>query len=554
MPKTVTSYSLLVSCPGDVVDLLPVIDKVVAAFNENLGQLNNVRIDVKHWSRSAYPDTGEEAQALLNKQFIDDCDFCVALLGTRFGTPTEKHNSGTEEEIENMISSGKHVMLYFIERSVDPSEIDLDQYKKVKDYREKFEEEKRGSYWVVKDNIDFERKFSNHLNKLMLDEIDATIGEANRSLIDDFPSLSIERIPCDEHTHFADSSFIENLENKISKSIDDIRNFALPKSKDEEKDIHASLKEKVDYKSEQSAEKSNSETKDEELEGTIKTKSGEILKPTHSTFIDLFQYSPVVIQDTTKSIITKYCDDHSITISDDFWNLSDLHVSTFSLAGSLGGPSYQGSEEAKDKYFNIIDLKSEIDERNAYVAYFQSFDELFVLAFCIKNDGTHFDEDLDITLRIAKDCIIPPEKIPVPGMPICEEINKEEVYNIFLKMPDSPEYDAYTGGISYAAYNYEPLLNDPFNRKTAKEKYEEEKGKYLDNVKTIFDYDLFPASEDEGEDIWKFNVRYLKQHTKMYLPSVLLFKRLPDKIKYEIKSKYSKDVVKGEINIEDGDV
>lgn len=549
MPKTVTSYSLLVSCPGDVVDLLPVIDKVVAMFNENLGQLNNIRIDVEHWSRSSYPDTGAEAQALLNKQFIDECDFCVALLGTRFGTPTEKHDSGTEEEIENMISSGKHVMLYFIERSVDPSKIDLDQYKKVKDYRKKFEEEKRGSYWVVKDNIDFERKFSNHLNKLMLDEIDATIGESNKSSIEDFPSLSIERIPCDEHTHFADSSFIEGLDNKISKSIDEIRNVVLPKVKPD-----YPSEEKVDYKSEQSAEKSDSETKDEELEGTIKTKSGKILNPVHSNLDGLFKYRSVKVRDETKSIITRYCGDHGITISDDFWNLSDLQVSIFSLAGNLGGPSYQGSEEAKDKYFNIIDLEGEIDERNAYVAYFQSFDELIDLAFCIKNDGTHFDEDLDITLHIAKGCIIPPDELPVPGMPICDEINKEELYNIFLKMPDSPEFDAYSGEISYAPYNYEPLLNDPFNRKTAKEEYEEEKGKYLDNVKAIFEYDLFPASEDEGEDIWKFNVRYLKQHTKMYFPSILFFRKLPDQIEYEIKSKYSKDVVKGEINIEDGDV
>ena len=137
MPRIgATIYDLLLSCPGDVIDLKDIIDDCVKNFNKLLGETNNIRVDLKHWSTDSFPQSGDKPQNLLNKQFIDDCDLCVALLGNRFGTPTDNYDSGTEEEIENMIANGKQVFLYFIERSVDPSTIDTEQLSKVRSFKE----------------------------------------------------------------------------------------------------------------------------------------------------------------------------------------------------------------------------------------------------------------------------------------------------------------------------------------------------------------------------------------------------------------------------------
>ena len=74
---------------------------------------------------------------------------------TRFGSPTEKYGSGTEEEIEEMIASGKQVFLYFLDKPMPPSEMDSDEYKKVKAFKEKYSDTDSGcNIRVVGKNID----------------------------------------------------------------------------------------------------------------------------------------------------------------------------------------------------------------------------------------------------------------------------------------------------------------------------------------------------------------------------------------------------------------
>lgn len=56
--------------------------------------------------------------------------------------------------------------------------------------------------------------------------------------------------------------------------------------------------------------------------------------------------------------------------------------------------------------------------------------------------------------------------------------------------------------------------------------------------------------ENEYEDVLCFNIKYLKQHTKMFFPSRLFFKKAPKPIKYEINSKQSPEILTGELIIE----
>ena len=108
----ITVYDLLLSCPGDVLDLKETIDACVKSFNASIGEANNVRVELKHWSTNSFSQSGDKPQNILNRQFVDDCDLCVALLGIRFGTPTDNYDSGTEEEIEKMLEQHKQVFLY----------------------------------------------------------------------------------------------------------------------------------------------------------------------------------------------------------------------------------------------------------------------------------------------------------------------------------------------------------------------------------------------------------------------------------------------------------
>ena len=136
MPRIgITAYDLLVSCPGDVVDYVDIIRECVDNFNRTIGVANNSEIVVKHWSTDSYPESGDKPQELLNKQFVRDCDAAVALFWTKFGTPTDKYGSGTEEEIEEMLSSDKQVFMYFLDAPTNPSTLDMEQYSKIQDFR-----------------------------------------------------------------------------------------------------------------------------------------------------------------------------------------------------------------------------------------------------------------------------------------------------------------------------------------------------------------------------------------------------------------------------------
>ena len=55
------------------------------------GELNNITLVIKHWSKDSYPQSGDKPQELLNKQFVNDCDAAISNFWTRFGTPTDKY-------------------------------------------------------------------------------------------------------------------------------------------------------------------------------------------------------------------------------------------------------------------------------------------------------------------------------------------------------------------------------------------------------------------------------------------------------------------------------
>lgn len=187
MPRTgITAYDLLISCPGDVLQYADIVKEYVESFNHTLGCLNSAEIVTRHWATDSFPQSGDRPQELLNKQFIRDCDAAVAIFWTKFGTPMHKYGSGTEEEIEEMLSSGKQVFLYFVDDPSNPSVIDMEQYRKVIDFKEKYKG--CGLYGLVKDESNLRKQFSDHLTMYFLPTI---TGDISRDITMVVPLLQI---------------------------------------------------------------------------------------------------------------------------------------------------------------------------------------------------------------------------------------------------------------------------------------------------------------------------------------------------------------------------
>src|SRR5438105_3764750 len=109
MPKPITLYRVFLATPSDVSEELVVAEALLRDWNVQHGQALGVRLELVNWRTHTRPATGKRPQALVNKQAFDSCDLVIAIFWSRFGTPTGRAGSGTEEEIRRGIKQGKEV-------------------------------------------------------------------------------------------------------------------------------------------------------------------------------------------------------------------------------------------------------------------------------------------------------------------------------------------------------------------------------------------------------------------------------------------------------------
>lgn len=163
MLQDVIHYSLLISCPSDITDEVSLIKESIERFNENLSGVFHTEVNVKFWKQSSYPESGGKPQALLDKQIVEKCDAAVAIFWTRFGTPTEKYGSGTEEEVEWMLAANRQVFMYFSDKPLAPSKLDIRQFQKVRSFKKRYRD--KGLCYVYSTNSEFQKHFESHLIK-----------------------------------------------------------------------------------------------------------------------------------------------------------------------------------------------------------------------------------------------------------------------------------------------------------------------------------------------------------------------------------------------------
>lgn len=520
MPRAgVTIYDILLSCPSDVANLKTIVSECIEEFNRLYGGINNIKLELKHWSTDAYPQSGGSAQDLLNGQFIHDCDACIALLGNRFGSPTDRYNSGTEEEIEDMIASEKQVFMYFIEKAIDPSTIDLEQYKKVRNFKEKYSSDSKGIYWTIKDDNEFKKLLTNHLGLYFLELIVKPQSHIEGKHLPQL-EVDIDSNVNGINKNLSNCELIYNIEEEIKKKIELINNIHIPYIK----------------------------AKTEEECENIKNDLNLSQLPQLSQFNKLLsgEYEKVQITDNIINCITEYCNNKNIIIKEEFWGLGNLKkekkkvnvaLVLYSTSNSI---RLEGTEDEKKKYELIEELALDIYKYNSYTEYFSKIDSYTHYSLYIKNIGTSFDEDIDISIKFPKKSLIKSNEIPIPKTGCIEEINEYNLVDAIFCASSNANIEKYS---YYPIHNFNSVSLPVFEfNKSTSDLYKEEKEKYINSIEKIFCYRYY---EEEKNDIIKFNLKYLKQNNSMYFPSILLFSEKPEYIEYEIISKHYPDVIRG---------
>lgn len=514
MPKNVIQYDLLISCPSDVEDELAIINETVEDFNRMFGSANNIQVITKHWSKDSYPQSGGSPQSLLNSQFIFDCDAALAVFWTRFGTPTEEYSSGTEEEIEELIKSGKQVFLYFSDRPTNPSSLDSKQYKKVAEFRKKYSSQ--GIYHPYSDLAVFKKDLLNHLTlyflKLITNE-NAEKDKINRSKLSVKGTLNgkitEEGIIATERDYL-NIQLVANLTNEISEIFNKSKNHPLVIRPEEKSTPNTSL----------------SETN---------------FNPSIRNWTSLLEVQPAKIENLMMVNIHEYAKRKSIDIREDLFYLGNLsrQRNLATLPGMGNSYSLVGTKEEKDKYEMIENLYFKITELQEWSEFFDKLSSLLYVELALTNFGSSFDEDIDVSLYIPKGHLQKAVEIPVPGNGIIELIT-ENIYS-FFKPPKSiavKEYENYPSSNSHFIESFPGL---PISHT---EEVERNRQKYEEVIEELFCYEYF--SEEEF-DVVRFAQPYLKQNSNVFFPSILLLKSKPDYVYYEISSKFSPEVIKDEL-------
>jgi len=162
--------SVFVASPGDVDSERGKLEDVIRELNVTWSRELGVRLDLVRWETHAYPGIGVDAQDVINEQIPEDYDIFVGIMWCRYETPTGRAGSGTVEEFDRAKArhdddpSSVHLMIYFKDDPMAPSQLDPEQLAKVNAFRESLGTE--GTlYWKFNGFEQFERLIRLHLTR-----------------------------------------------------------------------------------------------------------------------------------------------------------------------------------------------------------------------------------------------------------------------------------------------------------------------------------------------------------------------------------------------------
>lgn len=167
MPESIDLYRIFLASPSDIIEERGVIEDVLREWNLQHGQQTKARVELVSWHTHAFPAAGDRPQGLINKQAFDTSDIVIGIFWQKFGSPTGKAQSGTEEEIRRGLEQKKRVMVYFSNRSPDGRAGKLGDIAKIARFKKKYGE--KALFWEYSDLEKFSRDFRNHLARVMGD-------------------------------------------------------------------------------------------------------------------------------------------------------------------------------------------------------------------------------------------------------------------------------------------------------------------------------------------------------------------------------------------------
>ncbi len=170
MARQETIISVFVASPANMAEERAHLEDIVSELNITWSSSLGIRLELLKWETHSHAAIGTDAQSVINAQIPSDYDIFVGLMGSKFGTPTSRFGSGTEEEFERARQRFEsdpgsiEVMFYFKDVPFTPNLADLEEIRKVLEFREKISG--HGALYFTFDSSDsFEKLLRVHLSR-----------------------------------------------------------------------------------------------------------------------------------------------------------------------------------------------------------------------------------------------------------------------------------------------------------------------------------------------------------------------------------------------------
>ncbi len=250
--------------------------------------------------------------------------------------------------------------------------------------------------------------------------------------------------------------------------------------------------------------------------------------------------TPIKVDDNMKTVIQDVANELGIEMINDFFFVGNLSKPFASISLPFTKPTYNGTDDEITKYNLIEELYLTIIEFLDWSSVEDGFKTIKCVELCLCNNGVEPDEDIDVILRIPQDVYMNIEDLPEFSENTMEYIVNKCNLSELLGIPSTAEYACYDSTIKKAQYlQGSSCSTNPLSGPD----YEEE---YLNDITDAISYEIFT---DEDNYIIKLNFEYLKHNTIAAFPAPIMLKEKPGSIPYEIRSKGSKEVIKGVIKV-----
>lgn len=223
---------VFVASPSDMEQEREKLEEVITELNRTWSKSLQLRLDLVRWETHGIPGIGADPQDVLNEELaIENADIFIGLMWGRYGTPTNRAGSGTEEEFQTALDlhhkdpSSNRIMFYFKEAPLSFDQIDVTQLSRVERFKSSIGDD-GALYWKFATLMEFEQHIRMHLSRQVQyfhKQQDTSVPTSETQIRDGDSQYSADAESDDElglldYLEIADSNFnsLVDIANEIS--------------------------------------------------------------------------------------------------------------------------------------------------------------------------------------------------------------------------------------------------------------------------------------------------------------------------------------------------